>query len=207
MTLAIYILRCLYLKRVIDIEEFNSWFIESPKMQIFWVVFFSVISSFFTTILLISDGDVFSRGWWLLLSLDLMMILSVIGAIFNIRVHEKTKIIIKEIPITPSSLLNPCEFIYVLRREDGIIKIGRTGDIDSRIHAHEKDYNAKFSILASWVVFDSEAYEKIALSMTGRFAYSEGNRRELRQMNNDDLSGFILDFSKKVQNGIRSNLQ
>lgn len=87
-------------------------------------------------------------------------------------------------------------FIYILRREDGIYKIGKTRDIIKRIKQHEVDYGLQFNLVARFVVSDITTFERLALSMTNTFEYRENNRLELRSMDKEELDIFISRFSK-----------
>ncbi len=87
-------------------------------------------------------------------------------------------------------------YIYVMKREDGILKFGRAIKVFQRLHDHEKDYNQKFHITRSFFTPDMMLFEHIALSITDSYSYTEGNRRELRQMSENQLSIFIQRFQE-----------
>lgn len=87
-------------------------------------------------------------------------------------------------------------YIYVMRREDGILKFGRAIKILQRLHDHEKDYNQKFYITRSFFAPDMILFEHIALSITDLCFHTEGNRRELRQMSGNQFNIFVQRFQK-----------
>lgn len=82
-------------------------------------------------------------------------------------------------------------YIYVMRRQDGVIKIGRTNNTKRRLSQHIKDYKTQFRLIHRFVVPDTVQFEKLALGITGQFAYRESGRIELRKMSNDELKEFI----------------
>lgn len=96
-----------------------------------------------------------------------------------------------------------CGIVYVMKRNDGVLKIGRTRSLRNRLQDHCADYEATFEVIAAWVVPNAESYEYYALRVTDRYAYSEGNRRELRQMTDAELSNFIMDFTERVYYGFK----
>jgi len=105
--------------------------------------------------------------------------------------------------VVKSYTAKSCGVVYVLKRNDGILKIGRTRNLRNRIQAHNADYGATFDPVTAWVVPDAESYEHQALGLTSRYAYCEGNRRELRRMSESELSQFILDFTDGVYRGFK----
>lgn len=94
-----------------------------------------------------------------------------------------------------------CGIIYIMRREDGILKFGKSRRLKKRLKAHRNDYKSHFDIISSWVVPDMDRFEAIALSLTKDYFYPEAQRRELRQMTEAQLTQFILDFTDNVQRG------
>lgn len=86
-------------------------------------------------------------------------------------------------------------FVYVLRREDGIYKIGRSADVDRRVKEHVKDYRQDFAIANRFAVWDVYLFEKLALLYTERYSYTEGGRDELRKMDDAELRAFLVWFT------------
>lgn len=90
--------------------------------------------------------------------------------------------------------------IYIMRRSDGILKFGKTINLSTRHSAHEKDYESNFAIVGSWIVSNIDKLEKIALSKTTRYSYKEDNRKELRLMDDVELTRFMIAFTDIVSN-------
>lgn len=85
-------------------------------------------------------------------------------------------------------------FIYVMKRQDGIYKIGRCNDITRRLKQHTQDYGQEFELIQRFVVSDYIEMEKLALNMTLKFSYSEKSRNELRKMSQSELNTFLKKF-------------
>lgn len=81
-------------------------------------------------------------------------------------------------------------YVYVLKREDGILKIGKAINVESRLRSHEKSYGQRFTVVQVYNVPDMVTFEKLALLMTRRYKHEEGNRRELRKMTQSQLNDF-----------------
>jgi hypothetical protein len=118
------------------------------------------------------------------------------------------RIALENMPIarpSPESTKSPRQYgiVYILRRNDGILKLGKTLDLRTRVALHRSDYKTNFDVLASWVVPSLDDYERLALRMTQDYQFSEGKRRELRSMSDKELSEFILSFTTRVQNGFK----
>ncbi len=94
--------------------------------------------------------------------------------------------------------------IYVLRRRDGVCKVGRSVDLRRRIADHAKDYEQGFDVAAAWVVPNAELYERIALHLTRAYTFAEGKRKELRQMTQEQLNEFIILFTVEVSYGFQT---
>jgi hypothetical protein len=90
-------------------------------------------------------------------------------------------------------------FVYLLRRSDGILKIGCTIDLSARIVALRRDYETGFALVRAWAVRDRYTSERIALEMTKQFHYSEGRRLELRKMNRLQVKSFIRSFTGRIK--------
>ena len=103
---------------------------------------------------------------------------------------RKVERIVRDLPkkVRPSN-------VYVMKRDDGIFKIGRSINVYQRISEHNADYKQKFLPIMSFFVIDGMLFEQIALSMTECRFFKEGHRRELRRMSNEDLHVFIDRFS------------
>lgn len=86
-------------------------------------------------------------------------------------------------------------FIYIIKREDGIYKIGRTNSIQRRLTEHLKDYNKKMKIIYFWPVVSPILSEKEILSLSKKYKYKEKRRLELRKMNRLQLYFLIMSFS------------
>lgn len=86
-------------------------------------------------------------------------------------------------------------FIYILRRSDGIIKIGKSYRVEGRMIQLEKEYKKGVSLLKRFTVEDVTLYEKLALSMTRDYIYDDEEGRELRKMSEKEVSKFIEKFS------------
>jgi hypothetical protein len=179
----------------VDHQRFIDWSI--TKLRTFWIVFFSLFIGFYLAVAL--SFDPLSKGQTFFLMLISVFIPGLINAVM-IKVYPtvKTIEITKEILVKPNS---GCGTIYIIRRSDGILKFGKAQRLSSRITEHQRDYKSKFNAVASWVVPDMDCFESLALSLTKRYSYREGNRRELREMSQEELSKFILTFTDKVQGG------
>jgi predicted GIY-YIG superfamily endonuclease len=98
--------------------------------------------------------------------------------------------------LTPRTPANRPGFIYVFQRSDGIYKMGRTIDIDRRLHEHKAAYNADFKIIETFLVPHMGRYENLVLTMTEDYAWKEIGRTELRKMSNRQLQGFLDEFAE-----------
>lgn len=87
-------------------------------------------------------------------------------------------------------------FIYVMRREDGVFKVGRTNDTERRLAQHRSDYKAQFELICRFVVPDVFQFEHLALRLTNQFSYAEEGRNELRKMTDSELEDFVLLFHR-----------
>lgn len=85
-------------------------------------------------------------------------------------------------------------FIYVMRRSDGIYKLGQAIDTEERLKIHTADYGMGFTLVKRFVVPDKMAFEKLALKMTAVYHYYEPGRIELRQMTDEQLTRFLAEF-------------
>jgi predicted GIY-YIG superfamily endonuclease len=87
-------------------------------------------------------------------------------------------------------------FIYIMRRSDGIYKIGRTTNTNHRLSQHATDYGMDFELVKRFVVPDAIEFEKLALSMTANYRHLEDNRLELRRMPKRQVNEFVSEFTK-----------
>lgn len=214
--LVIYLACCIFNRRLVNLSDFFDWAIR--RVRTFWIVFFSLLIGLSVTEM--ARFDLFSEGWLLFLSINLMFAASLLQVI-SIENHpviertvdkiveidrvvevEKTveveKIIEKQLPARPRPVYGT---IYIIRRDDGVLKFGKAVDLRVRLRTHNKDYGSKFNVIASWIVPNVDRYERIILQMSERHHFSEGKRKELRQMTDSELSRIILEFTEKVQKG------
>lgn len=91
--------------------------------------------------------------------------------------------------------------IYIMRRQDGILKFGKTQNLRRRFKNHCKDYEQGFSLVTSWIVPDLEKYEKDILRMSQAHRHEESTRLELRRMTDNQLTELIFNFTDKVYRG------
>jgi len=91
--------------------------------------------------------------------------------------------------------------VYLLQREDGIYKIGRTDNLKKRLDELKENYKQGFTIIKAWYVKDSIEYEKYALQITKEYKYFEETRKELRKMTPIEYNLFILVFDRIVEHG------
>lgn len=97
---------------------------------------------------------------------------------------------------------NQAGFIYIMRREDGIYKIGRSSDVERRLGEHQESYASKFQLVKRFVAPDKVAFEKLALAMTKDYEYHEPGRTELRQMSDVEMSQFLAEFYNICMTGV-----
>lgn len=197
MTLALYLMRFIFNRRIPDPMDFIDWVYFSKWTRIFWIVFYA-----------------FGLGAFVVISVthgipDLAATLSigsifVYGLVLFISHQPKPTEIIKQVIIErPAPPKDTTRFgvIYIMRRSDGVLKFGKAQHLAGRLRAHRKDYQTNFDVISSWVVPDVDDFEAKALSLTKHYFYQEGQRRELRQMSESELTQFILEFTNKVYQG------
>jgi predicted GIY-YIG superfamily endonuclease len=85
-------------------------------------------------------------------------------------------------------------FVYVMKRDDGIYKIGRTIDTSKRLKAHKADYGKNFELIKKFTVPNARHFETKALALTREYMYLEDGRRELREMDDLELEIFLAEF-------------
>ena len=88
--------------------------------------------------------------------------------------------------------MQPEGFIYLMRRADGLHKIGRTNDLKERRESLSRQYKQPVKLIASWAVPNVESYEAKALAITQHFAV---DNTELRSMSRKDSLAFMFVFS------------
>lgn len=201
MTLILYILYAITDRK--NTSDFLEWMYYG--LRTFWLVFFSFSVGLHLALAL--SFDAFSKGQLLFLSLAL----SSAAALINF-VTVKDPPIIKTVTVEVEKIIemekrvfvrpdSSCGVIYIMRRSDGILKLGKAQHLADRLRAHRKDYRTDFDVISSWVVPNVDDFESKALSLTKRYFYREGQRRELRQMSESELTQFILEFTNKVYQG------
>lgn len=94
-------------------------------------------------------------------------------------------------------------YIYIMRRADGVYKLGRTNNTEYRQRQHVADYGDDFILVTRFVVPDAVEFEKLALSMTSKYFYNELGRQELRQMTDKVLHRFIAEFERICEVSVR----
>lgn len=79
-------------------------------------------------------------------------------------------------------------FIYFFRREDGLIKIGKTNDIETRFHQWQKEYDQSMTFLFAFVTPHVNAMESFILAKTKHLT-PKGFKAswELRSITDDEL--------------------
>lgn len=87
------------------------------------------------------------------------------------------------------------EYIYILKRSDGIYKLGRTNDLERRLFEHIEDYQMDFCLEYFWSIQYPRQAERRILSLSSGMIYKEGNRLELRKMSTIDLLWLTFLFS------------
>ena len=85
-------------------------------------------------------------------------------------------------------------FIYIMRRSDGIYKLGRSDNPNKRLRQHQSDYGMKLELVKRFVVPDVYQFEKLALRLSSNYSYTEPGRVELRQMTTTEADEFIAKF-------------
>lgn len=85
-------------------------------------------------------------------------------------------------------------FIYLLRRADGVYKVGMTNNVRRRMTELERDYGQGFTLVYRWKTNNAPRSENIALCLTRGSKHVEGNRKELRKMRFGQVLALILSF-------------
>ena len=171
-----------------------DWAYFSKWLRLFWIVFYA----FMLGILAVATALHGTQDLTVPLALGSVCIYSLVLFVLH---EPKSKVVTRQVIIerpTPSKDTALFGIIYILRRDDGGLKFGKPRDLKSRIVAHQTDYQAGFKVVNSWVVPRLNQFELIALELTKKYQYHEGNRKELRQISDIELNRFILDFTGKV---------
>lgn len=181
-------------RQAIDALATMTLILDTSPMRKFWVIFYSFWVGFWTLALLTLPYNPISIVLLVIFLYGIAIILMLEK--WSEKEREKPEVVYMQ-PPKPKSL----GVIYIIRREDGVLKIGKTTSLKDRISKHQADYRSRFNIVSSWVVPDMGEYERLALRLSSSFHYSENNRRELRRMSEAELNRFILDFTNRVQKG------
>lgn len=193
--LATYILRSVFNRKFMAFDEHQEWLYSNHACKIAWLIFFTFGIGF--NLSLAASANTTTP---LLVAAMLLPPVVLYARQLFMQGTDRAQ---AYSPPTNKVAEHPKSYgvIYVLKRSDGVLKFGKTVDLRTRIAAHRSDYEQGFVAVAAWIVPDPSSYERAALSMTERYAYYEGNRRELRIMSDYELSEFILEFTSRVQNG------
>ena len=153
--------------------------------NLYWVIILSCVST--VSLFLAFDGS------WILVMVCFFLIFFIL--LFPVISLEENPI-----PTTTFTQKEALDrrpgYVYVMQRDDGIIKIGCSRNPEERKIAHRSDYRKKFQIIALFYVPEMYRYEEIALHLTRKYAWEENKRRELRLMESQDLDNFINEFEK-----------
>lgn len=171
-----------------------------------WGIFFSLGFGMFLALYMLTGGPVLIAVALIYATGVLQYAFSKSAPVVEVRIEtvEVEKEVEKIIEVEKRVFVRPdssCGVIYIMRRSDGVLKFGKARSLIGRLRAHEKDYQAEFYVISSWVVPDADDFETVALSLTRRYQYKEGQRRELRQMSESELNKFILEFTNRVYKG------
>jgi hypothetical protein len=101
--------------------------------------------------------------------------------------------------------IEPDGYIYLIKRKDGIYKIGKTRHPQERLSEHNKTWTG-CQIISLWQVPNMELYEKKALKITQPFFYQENGHQELRAMTLQQVVVFQIIFGELCHcNGLKKN--
>ena len=185
-----------------DDFDFYDWLFFSDRNRIIWIASSSFSLGLFASMSAFTHQVI----------LPPLMILFLIGIILLVIGYKRARPIIETITVETEKVIerekrvfvrpdSGCGVIYIMRRSDGVLKFGKAHRLQERLRQHQKDYQADFHVISSWVVPDVDGFETIALSLTKNYQHKEGQRRELRQMSESELNKFVLDFTNKVYQG------
>lgn len=137
---------------------------------------------------------------WSFLTPDTFLLTTGKGEISEMFIASPIPLVIPDPPTSaPKPIVGP-GFIYIMRRADGIYKIGRSTDPAARLSEHIQDYRQDFKLVKWIAVPDMAAFEGMALRMTRAYAYKkEAGRKELRKMTKRQLAQFMVEFERMVK--------
>lgn len=140
---------------------------------------------------------------WSFLETDTLLFSTGQGEMSNLLPVEEVQPVIEVLPpplVTKSVDIAGPGFIYVMRRADGIYKLGRAVDPIQRLEAHQESYKQNFTLIRAYAVPDMVAFEQLALRRTKDYTYKkEAGRRELRKMTKRQLAQFMIEFERVVK--------
>lgn len=183
--------------------DFYDWMFadKSGTIRKGWGIFFSVGLGMFLAFYAFTDATV-------MLAVALIYAIGVVQfATYKPAPTARTQP--KSIQPSQVIALPPIRYgvIYVMKRSDGVYKIGKTHYLRNRLQSHRIDYGQGFDVVASWVVPDADRYERVALDLTSKYHFSEDRRKELRQMDATELNNFVLTFTERVYDGFKKTAQ
>lgn len=145
---------------------------------------------------------------WSFLDPDILLLSTGKGEISELITTSPVQLVIPPKPSpVPTVDLGP-GFIYVMRRADGVYKLGRAIDPTRRLLDHQSAYKQDFKLVRCFAVSDMVAFERAALSMTKLYAYKkEAGRKELRKMTKKQLYHFLAEFGELVSIGTIKNIK
>lgn len=95
--------------------------------------------------------------------------------------------------------VRPDGYIYLMRRADGIYKVGKTVNLTNRQQQLSQQYRQPVYLISSWPAPNLDTYEARALELTSRYAI---DRSELRAMSQTEAITFVFTFTQIVNQGI-----
>lgn len=145
---------------------------------------------------------------WSFLAPDTLLFTSGKGEVSEIITVSPIKLTLPQPPPAPQTVDLGPGFIYVMRRADGIYKLGRAINPNQRLSEHQSAYKKEFKLIRWYAVSDMVAFERVALTMTKPYAYKkEAGRKELRKMTRQQLSNFLAEFEQLVRGDIKNYKQ
>jgi len=131
--------------------------------------------------------------WSLLVAAIAPLVLAAVGyAESQPEEVEVTEELPEMIPIK----FNNAGFIYLMQRDDGIYKIGRTNNVHRRLQDLQKEYDQQFTLVQAFVVPDQYEFENVALAMTEQFHFADAEHGELREMTDEQVEQFLAKFAE-----------
>lgn len=114
------------------------------------------------------------------------------STILRVRVRPKPRFQPKPKPKSKSG------YIYLIRRQDGIYKIGYSSNITSRLEQLAKQWKQSAILIKKWVVDDMQKAERTVLELSANCYYLEGRSIEYRKMNDKQIEDFIELLGKEL---------